>query len=185
MHKPISIGPIIYPLPVAILLTYNEDSSINAMTAAWACPVDRDLLAVCLSNDHKTNANFHRDPHVTISFATQSTLEEASYFGCFSGNDIPAKAAATSLTDSKIAPSPVMKDFPLSILCRFDHEDEDTGMNYFQIEKILADEDCLDEQGRLDLSKCAPVCYDPCHHVYRAVGEELGEAYKMGKKFVK
>lgn len=184
MHKPIKTAPYVYPLPVAILLTYNADGTPNAMTAAWAVPVDSDILAVCLSPEHKTNANFHRDPHVTVSFATKSTMAEAAYFGTCSGNDVPNKVAATSLHDLKLAASPVMEEFPVAILCLFDHEDESTGMNYFKIEKVLADEKTLDENGRVDLVEAEAIVYDSFHRAYREVGKELGDAYSMGEKFV-
>ena len=59
MKKNIKISPYIYPMPVIILSTYNENGSVNLMNAAWGTAIDTDIIGVCLS-EHKTTENFLR-----------------------------------------------------------------------------------------------------------------------------
>lgn len=184
MHRDLKISPLLYPLPVAVIATRNEDGSVNVMTAAWATPIDSDLLGVCLSPDHKTNANFHRTKGFSVSLASVSTIEAVDYFGLVSGFDDPRKLETVGYhahpgIDSDI---PVVEEFPLCIECAFDHEEEDTGMVYGRILAVHAEESCLVD-GKFDLELSEAVCYDPAAHAYRRVGPIVAPAYRAGKKY--
>ena len=45
--------PLIYPQPVLIIGTYNEDGSVNAMNAAWGGICGEDKIAICIDEGHK------------------------------------------------------------------------------------------------------------------------------------
>ena len=91
MKKEIKIEPIIYPQPVLMLATYNEDGSVDVMNAAWGCAVDYDLLGISLTPTHRTCINFNRTKAFTVSLPTSQYVAEADYFGIVSGNDEPHK----------------------------------------------------------------------------------------------
>ena len=38
MRKKLNLTEGIFPIPVFVVATYNEDGSINAMNAAWGTP---------------------------------------------------------------------------------------------------------------------------------------------------
>ena len=40
-----------------MIATYNEDGSVNVMNAAWGTMVERDIVALKLSEGHKTVQN--------------------------------------------------------------------------------------------------------------------------------
>ena len=42
----------LYPMPVLIVGTYDENGSPNAMNAAWGGIYDTSLVMVCLADDH-------------------------------------------------------------------------------------------------------------------------------------
>ncbi len=50
---------------------------------------------------------------------------------------------------------------------------------------VTADETILDEQGKIDPAKLAPVSYDPVNHAYLALGEKVGNAFHDGTKYIK
>lgn len=39
--------------------------------------------------------------------------------------------------------------------------------------------------GKPDAAKMRPICFDPCQHVYRLMGEEVAKAFSCGKTLKK
>ncbi len=54
MRKKLNITEGIFPMPVLMVATYNEDGSINVMNAAWGTMQERDTVALNLTETHKT-----------------------------------------------------------------------------------------------------------------------------------
>ena len=57
MRKDIGVKPCIYPEPVLIIATYNEDGTPCAMNAAWGGISEENEISMCLSPEHKTVEN--------------------------------------------------------------------------------------------------------------------------------
>ena len=57
MRKNIKTTEAIFPMPVLLIATYNEDGSVNVMNAAWGMMLARDKVALNLSLNHKTVKN--------------------------------------------------------------------------------------------------------------------------------
>ena len=49
--------PYIFPMPVLIIGTYDENGVPNAMNAAWGMACDMNKVAITLSADRKTVKN--------------------------------------------------------------------------------------------------------------------------------
>ena len=47
----------LYPMPVLIVGTYDENGMPNAMNAAWGGIYDTDQVMVCLAHEHKSTEN--------------------------------------------------------------------------------------------------------------------------------
>ena len=47
----------IFPMPVLMVATYNEDGSVNVMNAAWGTMQERGTVALNLTETHKTVQN--------------------------------------------------------------------------------------------------------------------------------
>ncbi len=186
MKKSYRLSSAINPCPVILIATYNEDGTVNVMNAAWGCPIDTDMVGVCLSPDHKTNENFHRTGAFTLTFATADTAAEADFFGIASGKEIKDKLGRVGFHASRSlkAAAPVIDEFPFALVCLLDHEDPETGMVYGKIVEVLAEENCLNEQGKFDLDLAQAVCYDSFSHSYRKVGEKVAPAFESGKRFL-
>lgn len=52
MRKNFGLKPFMYPQPVLIIGTYNEDETANAMNAAWGCVCNSKQIALYLSPEH-------------------------------------------------------------------------------------------------------------------------------------
>lgn len=57
MRKKPDVTDGIFPMPVLMIATYNEDGGVNVMNAAWGTMVKRDVVALNLSESHKTVKN--------------------------------------------------------------------------------------------------------------------------------
>ena len=49
MRKKLNVTDAIFPMPVLMIATYNEDGSVNVMNAAWGTMLDSDKVALNLS----------------------------------------------------------------------------------------------------------------------------------------
>ncbi len=54
-----------------------------------------------------------------------------------------------------------------------------------EIVNVQAEEDIVDEKGRIIFEKVNPIAYDDMTHSYFRLGEKIGDAFKMGLKFRK
>ena len=101
MRKKLNITEGIFPMPVLMVATYNEDGSINVMNAAWGTMQERDTVALNLTETHKTVQNIKARGAFTVSIADAAHVTEADYFGVESGNREPDKFARSRLTATK------------------------------------------------------------------------------------
>ena len=69
MRKKLNITEGIFPMPVLMVATYNEDGSINVMNAAWGTMQERDRVALNLTETHKTVKNIKARGAFTVSIA--------------------------------------------------------------------------------------------------------------------
>ena len=91
MRKNFGAKTWLYPMPVLIVGTYDENGAPNAMNAAWGGVYDTDQVMICLADDHKTTENIKRTGAFTVSFATAKTVVPCDYVGIVSANDVPDK----------------------------------------------------------------------------------------------
>jgi flavin reductase (DIM6/NTAB) family NADH-FMN oxidoreductase RutF len=54
MRTKLNLTEGIFPMPVLMIATYNEDGSVNVMNAAWGTMQERGNVALKLSESHKT-----------------------------------------------------------------------------------------------------------------------------------
>ena len=91
MRKDFGKKTWLYPMPVLIIGTYDENGKANAMNAAWGGIYDTGLVMVCLADEHKTTENIKKTGAFTVSFATVKTVVPCDYVGIVSANDEPNK----------------------------------------------------------------------------------------------
>jgi len=121
MRTKLKITEGIFPMPVLMVATYNEDGSVNVMNAAWGTMQERGTVALNLTESHKTVKNIKARGAFTVSIADAAHVVEADYFGVETGNKVPDKFARSGLTASKAetVDAPVINEFPLCLECKF------------------------------------------------------------------
>ena len=66
MRTKLKITEGIFPMPVLMVATYNEDGSVNVMNAAWGTMQERDTVALNLTETHKTVQNIKAYTAITL-----------------------------------------------------------------------------------------------------------------------
>ena len=62
MRTKLKITEGIFPMPVLMVATYNEDNSVNVMNAAWGTMQARDIVALNLTETQKTRLLCYNPP---------------------------------------------------------------------------------------------------------------------------
>lgn len=178
----------IFPMPVLMVATYNEDGSVNVMNAAWGTMQERGNVALKLSETHKTVKNIKKRGAFTVSIADAAHVVEADYFGVESGNKVAQKLENSGLTASKseIIDAPIINEFPLCLECEFiEYQDGKYGCGVIgKVVNVTADETVMVD-GKVDMSLVNAIAFDPYTHGYYKVTERVGEAFKDGLQLKK
>ena len=183
MRKKLDITEGIFPMPVLMVATYNEDGSVNVMNAAWGTMQERGNVALNLTESHKTVKNIKARGAFTVSIADVAHVKEAAYFGVESGNNVEDKFARSGLTSSKAetVDAPVINEFPICLECEFiEYQDGKYGCGVIgKVVNVTADESVV-KDGKIDMSLVNAIAFDPYTHGYYKVTERVGEAFKDG-----
>lgn len=188
MRTKLKLTEGIFPMPVLMIATYNEDGSVNVMNAAWGTMVERDIVALNLSEGHKTVQNIKARGAFTVSIADAAHVVEADYFGVESGNRVSDKLARSGLTAGRAetVDAPVINEFPLCLECEFiEYQGGEYGCGVIgRVVNVTADERVMAD-GKVDISRVDAIGFDPYTHGYYRVAERVGEAFKDGLKLKK
>ena len=183
MRKNLGAKTWLYPMPVLIIGTYDENGIPDAMNAAWGGIYETNQIMVCLAHDHKTTKNIKNTGAFTVSFATRKTVISCDYVGIVSANDEPDKFNKSGFHSikSEYVNAPVIAELPMTVECRLIKFNDD-GICIGEIVNISADESVLDDNGRIDAKKLDPIIYDGATHDYWSFGEKVGKAFSDGRK---
>ena len=177
-RKNFGAKPFIYPMPVLIVGTYDENGVPNAMNAAWGTITDMNEITISMS-PHKTTTNLEKTGAFTVSIATEEAVVACDYVGVESANNVPDKFARAGFhaTKSEFVNAPLIDELPMALECRVkSYEDE---ILVGEIVNVNADESVLTD-GQIDPKKLKPIAYDPVNHAYVGLGEKVGNAFKDG-----
>ena len=183
MRKDLKLTEGIFPMPVLMVATYNEDGSVNVMNAAWGTMQERGNVALNLTESHKTVKNIKVRGAFTVSIADAAHVAEADYFGVVSGNKEPRKFEKSGLTavKSEHIDAPIINQFPLCLECEFiEYQSNEYGIGVIgKVVNISADESVM-VGDKIDMSLVNAIAFDPYTHGYYKVTERVGEAFKDG-----
>lgn len=184
MRKNLKAKAYIYPLPVLIIGTYDENGVPNAMNAAWGTVCDTAQVSICLSVGHKTVKNLLRTKDFTVAIADAKNVLPADYVGMVSANNVPDKLAKTGWTVQKgeFVNAPIIQELPLVLECKLISYNTETEICMGEVVNVNVDERILDKSGKIDLTKFEPICYDCGTHGYYKFGERVGKAFFDGLK---
>lgn len=172
--------PFMYPMPVLIVGTYDENGVPNAMNAAWGTITDMNEITISMS-PHKTTENLAKTGAFTVSIATEDTVIPCDYVGVESASKVPDKfvKAGFHATKSEYVNAPLIDELPMALECKVKRYEDEILVG--EIVNVCADESILTD-GKIDPKKLKPIAYDPVNHTYVGLGEVVGKAFQDGLK---
>lgn len=186
MKRSLGARTYLFPTPVLLVGTYDQDGKPNLMTAAWGgiCCSDPPCINVSLRKATYSYAAIVERRAFTIGIPSESQVQEADFIGIASGRRVD-KFAATGLTpvQSKLVDAPYAEEIPFLLECELLHSVE-LGLHTLFVGKIVdvkADERILAEDGQPDIFKLKPFSWEPAHRHYISTGTSLGQAFSIGK----
>lgn len=126
MRKNFGKKPWVYPQPVLMIGTYDENGTPNLMNAAWGGQYGATTVMLCLGS-HKTTDNIKLKGAFTVSFATAGTVIPCDYVGIVSANNEPdkLKKAGFTVVKSEFVDAPIINELPLTLECKLLKFNED------------------------------------------------------------
>ena len=172
--------PLMYPQPVLIIATYDENGVPNAMNAAWGITTDFNEISISMS-EHKTTDNLAKSGAFTVSMATEDQVVACDYVGIESGRKVPDKCekAGFHATKSEFVDAPLIDELPLALECKVKSFSD--GILVGEIVNVSADDSVITD-GKVDMKKFRPITFDPFNNAYVGIGEKIGNAFLDGAK---
>ena len=180
MKKTIKTTEAIFPMPVLMIATYNEDGTVNVMNAAWGTMLERDQVVLNLTETHKTVKNIKKRKAFTVSIADAKHVKEADYFGMVSGNTTENKFANSGLSfvKSGVVDAPIINEFPICMECELLESESNFGI-VGKVINVLCEENVM-KGDNVDISLLEAIAFDPYTHGYYKVTERVGNAFQDG-----
>ena len=185
MKKQIKTTEAIFPMPVLLISTFNEDGSVDVMNAAWGTMLSRELVALNLTETHKTVENIKSRKGFVVHIADAKHVVEADYFGMVSANKESDKFAKSGLsfTKSELVDAPIINELPIALECEFvEYQSDDTGLGVIGKVVRTSVEEAVMNGDNVDIDALEAISFDPYTHGYYKVGGRVGDAFKDGLK---
>jgi flavin reductase (DIM6/NTAB) family NADH-FMN oxidoreductase RutF len=187
MKKSLGAKTLLYPTPVLVVCTYDNEGNPNAMTAAWGgiCCSSPPCVAISLRKATYTYGNLMDKKAFTINIPSENYAREADYFGIVSGEK-EVKFAKTGLTPVKsdLVDAPYIKEFPLNLECKIIQIIE-IGLHTQFVGEIMdiKIDDTLSEKGDQPLiEQIKPLIFAPDSRNYYGIGKQIAQAFSIGNE---
>ena len=190
--KNLKMRVVVAPTPAVIAAAYDENGKADACTLAFYSPISHVppcvVIGINATQKRKTLKSILSSGVFSIGYPSTNQVKEADYIGVDSGYDTDKLAnIGYTVTEGQTVHVPVIDQMKLSLECKVVHtvtvgsHMQITG----EIKNILADEEILDEKGRVILEKLKPLIYDEEGFSYHTLGDSFADSFKTGAEFKK
>ena len=183
---------MMFPAPAVVASAYDEQDNADCCTLAFAAMCSHHppavMIAINTTLKRKTLKSILYSKEFTIAFPSVEHVVEADYIGIASGYDTnKLQDVGFTFKDAEKVNAPIINEFKISLECRvmYTAEVESHTQITGEIVNVQAEEDILNEKGKISYEKLNPLCYDDVSHSYFAIGDFIAKAFKMGLKFRK
>jgi flavin reductase (DIM6/NTAB) family NADH-FMN oxidoreductase RutF len=184
----IDLGPqgFIYPMPMT-LVGADLPSGPNFMPIAWINRVQHTPPRVAggMNKAHATNAGIREHGEFSVNIPSADMVAVTDWCGMQSAARGADKAAPFEVVRGSLEHAPMIAECPLSLECRV-VQIVDLGSHELFIADIVAtwaEERFLDERGKPDITKVRPFMLTMPDNRYWAVGEQVGDAWSIGRTY--
>ncbi|WP_255451012.1 flavin reductase family protein [Sporomusa sp. KB1] len=187
MKKSLGAKTLVYPTPVLVVCTYDNEGNPNAMTAAWGgiCCSSPPCVAISLRKATYSYSNLMLKKAFTINIPSENYVKEADYFGIASRNK-EDKFAKTGLSavKSDIVDAPYIREFPVNLECKVIQIIE-LGLHTQFIGEVMdakIDETIQEKVDQPIIEQIKPLIFAPDSRNYYAVGNQIAQAFSIGNE---
>ena len=178
---------VVSPTPTVIAAAYDENGKADACTLAFYAPISHMppcvIIGINATQRRKTLKSILESGAFTIGYPSVDQVKEADYLGVESGYNTDKLAnVGYSVTEGKTVHAPIIDQMKLSLECKvvntvtIGSHMQITG----EITNIQADEDILDDAGRVVLEKLNPPIYNEEGFSYHSLGNPISLSFKPG-----
>jgi len=184
--KKVTIDPntYVYPNPVTLVGTEIEGKA-NFMALGWISRVNSKppLIGIGVNKVHYTAKGIQETKTFSINYPNAEMVEVADYCGIVSGKKVD-KSKPFGIFFGHLKTAPMITECTLCMECKL-IETVELPTNYFFIGEIIASytEKKYLTDGKPDIKKMNPLLLTMPDNNYWAVGENVGKAWSIGKKF--
>ncbi|HIX40584.1 MAG TPA: flavin reductase family protein [Candidatus Desulfovibrio intestinigallinarum] len=188
--KRIDLGPtpLAYPLPAFLVGTYDSEGRANIMTVAWGgiCCSEPPCIAISVRPGRYSHDAILARKAFTVNVPSVALAGKVDFAGmaCGKNSDKFMELGLTAERSSRVD-APCVAQCPLILECSLRHTLELGSHTQFvgEILNVSLLEVCL-EDGAPDIQKIDPLLYDGGQKRYHCVGEPVGRAFSLGKRFM-
>lgn len=181
---------MMYPSPAVVASAYDENGNADCCTLAFATMCSHHppavMIAINSTLKRKTLKSILHSKDFCIGFPSIEQVAQIDYIGIASGYDTDKiDDVGFTFTDAGVVNAPLINEFLVSVECRTIYTAEVGSHTQItgEIVNVQADEDVLDDNGKIGFKKLNPIAYDDVGHDYYAVGDKIADAFRSGLKF--
>ena len=181
-------GNMVYPVPAVMVTAADREGKSNIITIAWTGTVctNPPMAYISVRPERYSYGMLKETGEFVINLTTEKLVRATDYCGVKSGRDTDNwKETGLTPIPAQEVNVPLIKESPVNIECRVS-EIRELGSHHMFLARVVAvdvDEAYLNEQGRFELQKAAPIVYS--HGEYYGLSSLLGTfGYSVRKKTV-
>ena len=180
MKKNIGNSLALYPTPLVVVGTMVNGKP-NYVLVGHVGIIGHDRIMVSLAKPHYTNQGIKETKALTVSVVNESMLAKADRAGCVSGNKADKSDLFAFHTEGTGAP--VIDEAPVVMDCTVDDVYETEGFESFicKIDGVYAEENVLNENGKIDYHTLKPVLFEMPTYEYLRTGDVIGKCMNINQ----
>lgn len=180
MKKNIGKSLALYPTPLVVVGTMVNGKP-NYVLVGHVGIIGHDRIMVSLAKPHYTNQGIKETRALTVNIVDEAMLEKADRTGCVSGNKTDKSEMFAYHTEGTGAL--VIDEAPVVMDCVVDDIYDTEGFESFicKIDGVYAEENVLNEAGKIDYHTLKPVLFEMPTYEYLRTGDVIGKCMNLSK----
>lgn len=181
MKKQIGNALALYPTPLVVVGTM-VDGKPNWVLVGHVGIIGHDRVMVSLAKPHYTNRGIKATGKLSINIVDEALLPKADRAGCISGTRQDKSRLFEYTVDD--AGVPMIRQAPVVMDCTVIDTYVTEGFESFicRIDRTFAEENVLNEDGKIDYHRLKPVLFEMPTYEYLATGDVIGRCMSFGQE---
>lgn len=181
MKKQIGNALALYPTPLVVVGTM-VDGKPNWVLVGHVGIIGHDRVMVSLAKTHYTNRGIKATGKLSINIVDEALLPKADRAGCISGTRQDKSRLFEYTVDD--AGVPMIRQAPVVMDCTVIDTYVTEGFESFicRIDRTFAEENVLNEDGKIDYHRLKPVLFEMPTYEYLATGDVIGRCMSFGQE---